>query len=80
MWQILFHQPEEKRALLVSDAWRAGYGLNSTETRILLRVPYNTAHIQLVKVGTLTPTQEVVRLYKSNEISFCRLRVLPFLQ
>ncbi|NP_001385029.1 zona pellucida protein precursor [Gallus gallus] len=54
VWQILFHQPEEKRALLVSDAWRAGYGLNSTETRILLRVPYNTAHIQLVKAQGIT--------------------------
>ncbi|XP_065587158.1 zona pellucida sperm-binding protein 2-like [Cyrtonyx montezumae] len=50
MWQIVFHRPEEKRALLVSDAWRAGFGFSTTETRILLRVPYNAAQVQLVKV------------------------------
>lgn len=80
IWQIVFHQPEEKRALLVSDAWSAGYGLNITDTRILLRVPYNAAQTQLVKVGTLSLTQQVVRLYRSNQISSCRLRELLFLQ
>ncbi|XP_015714968.1 uncharacterized protein LOC107312240 [Coturnix japonica] len=54
IWQIVFHQPEEKRALLVSDAWKAGYGLNTTENRILLRVPYNTAQTQLVKAQGIT--------------------------
>uniref|UniRef100_A0A8B9ULC2 ZP domain-containing protein n=1 Tax=Anas zonorhyncha TaxID=75864 RepID=A0A8B9ULC2_9AVES len=54
IWQIVFHQPEEKRALLVSDAWSAGYGLNTTDTRILLRVPYNTAQTQLVKAQGIT--------------------------
>ncbi|OXB84392.1 UNVERIFIED_CONTAM: hypothetical protein H355_010819, partial [Colinus virginianus] len=49
MWQIVFHRPEEKRALLVSDAWRAGFGFSTTENRILLRVPYNAAQVQLVK-------------------------------
>lgn len=80
IWQIVFHQPEEKRALLVSDAWSAGYGLNTTNTRILLRVPYNAAQTQLVKVGTLSLTQQVVRLYRSKQISSCRLRELLFLQ
>ncbi|NXL92474.1 ZP2 protein, partial [Alectura lathami] len=54
VWQIVFHQPEEKRALLMSDAWRAGYGLNTTDTRILLRVPYTAAQIQLVKAQGIT--------------------------
>ncbi|OXB59614.1 hypothetical protein ASZ78_015931, partial [Callipepla squamata] len=52
VWQIVFHRPEEKRALLVSDAWRAGFGFSTTENRILLRVPYNAAQVQLVKNHT----------------------------
>ncbi|NXD09885.1 ZP2 protein, partial [Nothocercus nigrocapillus] len=49
IWQIVFHQPEKKKALLVSDAWHAGYGLNTTDARILLRIPHSAAQIQLVK-------------------------------
>nr|XP_009678849.1 PREDICTED: uncharacterized protein LOC104147731 [Struthio camelus australis] len=54
VWQIVFHQPEEKKALLVTDAWHAGYGLNTTDTRILLRIPYSAAQIQLVKAQGIT--------------------------
>ncbi|XP_028942085.1 uncharacterized protein LOC104528843 [Antrostomus carolinensis] len=54
IWQIVFHQPEEKKALLVSDAWSAGYGLNTTDTRVLLRIPYTAAQIQLVKAQGIT--------------------------
>ncbi|NWI56188.1 ZP2 protein, partial [Calyptomena viridis] len=54
MWQIIFHQPEEKKALLVSDAWRAGYGLNATGTRVLLRIPRTAAQVQLVKDQGIT--------------------------
>ncbi|XP_074905948.1 uncharacterized protein LOC142041191 [Buteo buteo] len=54
IWQIVFHQPEEKRALLVSDAWSAGYGLNTTDTRVLLRIPYTAEQIQLVEDQGIT--------------------------
>ncbi|NWJ08666.1 ZP2 protein, partial [Crypturellus undulatus] len=54
IWQIVFHQPEKKKALLVSDAWRAGYGLNTTESRILLRIPHSAAQVQLVKAQGIT--------------------------
>ncbi|XP_010018289.1 PREDICTED: uncharacterized protein LOC104409952 [Nestor notabilis] len=54
IWQIVFHQPEEKTALLVSDAWSAGYGLNITDTRVVLRIPYSAAQIQLVKDHGIT--------------------------
>ncbi|NXE78687.1 ZP2 protein, partial [Cochlearius cochlearius] len=54
IWQIVFHQPEEKKALLVSDAWTAGYGLNTTDTRVLLRIPYAAVQIQLVKAQGIT--------------------------
>ncbi|KAJ7412706.1 hypothetical protein BTVI_45693 [Pitangus sulphuratus] len=49
IWQIVFHQPEEKKALLVSDAWSAGYGLNTTDTRVVLRIPHTAAQAQLVE-------------------------------
>ncbi|NWU26206.1 ZP2 protein, partial [Dyaphorophyia castanea] len=54
IWQIVFHQPEEKRALLVSNAWSAGYGLNATDSRVLLRVPYAAAQVQLVEDQGIT--------------------------
>ncbi|NWT50038.1 ZP2 protein, partial [Erythrocercus mccallii] len=54
IWQIVFHQPEEKRALLVSNAWSAGYGLDTTDSRVLLRVPYTTAQVQLVEDQGIT--------------------------
>ncbi|XP_009489159.2 zona pellucida sperm-binding protein 2 [Pelecanus crispus] len=54
IWQIVFHQPEEKKAVLVSDAWSAGYGLNTTDTRVLLRVPYTAVQIQLVEAQGIT--------------------------
>ncbi|NWH65169.1 ZP2 protein, partial [Geococcyx californianus] len=54
IWKIVFHQPEEKKALLVSDAWSAGYGFNTTDTRVLLRVPYTAMQIQLVEAQGTT--------------------------
>ncbi|NXG59192.1 ZP2 protein, partial [Hemiprocne comata] len=54
IWQIVFHQPEEKKAQLVSDAWSAGYGLSTTDTRVLLRVPYTAEQIQLVQDQGIT--------------------------
>ncbi|XP_009579963.1 PREDICTED: zona pellucida sperm-binding protein 2-like, partial [Fulmarus glacialis] len=54
IWQIVFHQPEEKKALLVSDAWSAGYGLNTTDTRVLLRIPYTAVQVQLVEAQGIT--------------------------
>lgn len=65
----MFHQPEEKKALLVSNAWSAGYGLNTTDTRVLLRIPYTAEQIQLVEVGMLVPAQQAARLCRSNQIS-----------
>ncbi|KFQ55332.1 Zona pellucida sperm-binding protein 2, partial [Pelecanus crispus] len=59
IWQIVFHQPEEKKAVLVSDAWSAGYGLNTTDTRVLLRVPYTAVQIQLVEVDLFLQAQGI---------------------
>ncbi|KAM6407395.1 zona pellucida sperm-binding protein 2-like [Pluvialis apricaria] len=54
IWQIVFHQPEEKKAFLVSDAWSAGYGLNTTDTRVLLRIPYTAEQIQMIEDQGIT--------------------------
>ncbi|KFQ25560.1 Zona pellucida sperm-binding protein 2, partial [Merops nubicus] len=54
IWQIVFHQPEEKKALVVRDAWSAGYGFNITDTRVLLRIPYTAAQIQLAQDQGIT--------------------------
>ncbi|KAJ7420622.1 hypothetical protein WISP_47529 [Willisornis vidua] len=54
IWQIVFHQPEEKKALLVSDALSAGYGLNTTDTRVVLRIPHTAAQVQLVEDQGIT--------------------------
>ncbi|NWX07718.1 ZP2 protein, partial [Caloenas nicobarica] len=59
IWQIVFHQPEEKKALLVSDAWSAGYGLNTTDTRVLLRIPHTAASIQLFEVDPFLQAQGI---------------------
>ncbi|NXT63123.1 ZP2 protein, partial [Chaetops frenatus] len=88
IWQIIFHQPEEKRALLVSNAWSAGYGLKATDSRVLLRVPYTAAQVQLVKVGVLLLAQQAARLCRSNQksslqdqgITFSVLRSSAFYQ
>ncbi|NWX34425.1 ZP2 protein, partial [Notiomystis cincta] len=68
IWQIVFHQPEDKRALLVSNAWSAGYGLNSTGSRVVLRVPYTAAHVQLAEVGVLILALQAARLCRSNQM------------
>ncbi|KAM4903276.1 uncharacterized protein FYW23_001133 [Sylvia borin] len=68
IWQIVFHQPEEKRALLVSNAWGAGYGLNTTDSRVLLRVPYTAAQVQLIEVGVLLLAQQAAWLCRSNQV------------
>lgn len=74
LWQIVFHLPAGKKALLVSDAQDAGYGLNTTDTRILLRVPSNAAEAQLVKVGTAVEVPHSVVQYGSNKINPCRFK------
>ncbi|NWT90953.1 ZP2 protein, partial [Lanius ludovicianus] len=54
IWQIVFHEPKEKKALLMRNAWSAGYGLNTADSRVLLRVPYTAAQVQLVKDQGIT--------------------------
>ncbi|XP_058028879.1 uncharacterized protein LOC131193094 [Ahaetulla prasina] len=51
IWQIVFHMGSEKRSMLVEEAQAAGYGINMTETRIVLRAPYSTSEAQKVEIS-----------------------------
>lgn len=53
----------------MSNAWSAGYGLNATDSRVLLRVPYTAAQVQLLEVGVFLLAREAARLCKSNQMS-----------
>ncbi|XP_038605778.1 uncharacterized protein LOC119931127 [Tachyglossus aculeatus] len=54
IWQIVFHTLTGRRVMLVSDAHRAGYGINTTDTRILLRAAFNTTEAQQVEIQGIT--------------------------
>ncbi|XP_053316428.1 uncharacterized protein LOC128484134 [Spea bombifrons] len=51
IWQVVFHLTSTRKAMLVKDAQSLGYGINTTESRILLRAPYNTTEAQVQRVA-----------------------------
>ncbi|KAG8129756.1 hypothetical protein E2320_016416 [Naja naja] len=51
IWQIVFHVGSGKRLMTVEEAQAASYGINMTETRIVLRAPYNTSQAQKVEIS-----------------------------
>ncbi|KAM8953239.1 LOW QUALITY PROTEIN: zona pellucida sperm-binding protein 2-like [Pelodytes ibericus] len=51
VWQVVFHLTSTRKAMLVTDAQNYGYGINTTESRILLRAPYNASEAQLQRVN-----------------------------
>ncbi|XP_072500544.1 uncharacterized protein [Notamacropus eugenii] len=54
IWQIVFHTLTGRRVMLVSDAHSAGYGINMTDTRILLRAGFNAQEAQQVEIQGVT--------------------------
>ncbi|XP_015678919.1 uncharacterized protein LOC107294188 [Protobothrops mucrosquamatus] len=50
-WQIIFHIDSEERSMLVEEAQAVGYGINMTDTRIVLRAPYNASQAQKVEIS-----------------------------
>ncbi|MGH0127756.1 UNVERIFIED_CONTAM: hypothetical protein FKN15_035455 [Acipenser sinensis] len=42
IWQVVFHSPVKKN-MTVHEAFQLGYGLVTTESRLLLRAPFQTA-------------------------------------
>ncbi|XP_034953223.1 uncharacterized protein LOC118075386 isoform X1 [Zootoca vivipara] len=51
IWQIVFHMDARRKAMRVEEAHAAGYGVNTTDTRIVLRAPYNATEAQKVEVN-----------------------------
>uniref|UniRef100_A0A8C5M2L0 ZP domain-containing protein n=1 Tax=Leptobrachium leishanense TaxID=445787 RepID=A0A8C5M2L0_9ANUR len=51
IWQVVFHLASTRKAMLVKDAQDIGYGINTTESRIILRSPYNANEAQLQRVS-----------------------------
>uniref|UniRef100_A0A4W5MP96 Zona pellucida protein AX 1 n=1 Tax=Hucho hucho TaxID=62062 RepID=A0A4W5MP96_9TELE len=47
---MTFHTPDPK-VMLLTDAQRAGYGVMMTQTRLVIRSPYNTAETYSVEVA-----------------------------
>ncbi|XP_070597242.1 uncharacterized protein [Erythrolamprus reginae] len=51
IWQIVFHMGSEMTSMPVEEARAAGYGINMTETRMVLRTPYSTPQAQKVEIS-----------------------------
>ncbi|KAH0628928.1 hypothetical protein JD844_010579 [Phrynosoma platyrhinos] len=51
VWQIVFHVDNGKKAMLVEEAHAVGYGINTTDTRIVLRASYNASEAQKLEVS-----------------------------
>ncbi|XP_020351505.1 uncharacterized protein LOC109900224 isoform X1 [Oncorhynchus kisutch] len=50
IWKMTFHTPDPK-VMLLTDAQRAGYGAMVTQTRLVIRSPYNMAETYSVEVA-----------------------------
>ncbi|XP_053567209.1 uncharacterized protein LOC128657011 [Bombina bombina] len=67
IWQVVFHLTSSRKAMLVKNANDMGYGINTTEARILLRAPYNATEIQYQNVqGTEFSTVRATIFYKQQ--------------
>ncbi|XP_066468832.1 zona pellucida sperm-binding protein 2-like [Tiliqua scincoides] len=51
IWQIVFHMGTGKKAMLVEEAHSDGYGVNTTDTRIVLRASYNATEAQRLEIN-----------------------------
>ncbi|XP_054859819.1 zona pellucida sperm-binding protein 2-like [Eublepharis macularius] len=50
LWQIVFHMDTQRKSMLVEQAHAVGYGVNTTDTRIVLRASYNATEAQKMEV------------------------------
>ncbi|XP_041107566.1 uncharacterized protein LOC121316586 [Polyodon spathula] len=55
IWQVVFHSPVKKN-MTVTEAFQLGYGLNTTESRLLLRAPFETAESETSVVAGIPTT------------------------
>ncbi|XP_015272760.1 PREDICTED: uncharacterized protein LOC107115541, partial [Gekko japonicus] len=50
IWQIVFHMDTQKKEMQVEQAHAVGYGVNTTDSRIVLRASYNSTEAQKMEV------------------------------
>ncbi|KAM3931003.1 uncharacterized protein RB166_004494 [Leptodactylus fuscus] len=68
VWQVVFHMSTtQKTTMLIDAAQNIGYGINTTESRILLRSPYNATQSVLQRTGGVTfSTVRATLFYKQR--------------
>ncbi|XP_066451335.1 uncharacterized protein [Eleutherodactylus coqui] len=72
VWQIVFHlSTTQKTTMLIDAAQSLGYGINTTESRILLRTPYNATQAIAQRIGGVTfSTVRATLFYKQRWFIF----------
>ncbi|XP_069830187.1 uncharacterized protein [Dendropsophus ebraccatus] len=68
VWQVVFHlSTTQKTTMLIDAAQNIGYGVNTTDSRILLRSPYNASQAVPQKIGGVTfSTLRTTLFYKQR--------------
>ncbi|XP_056419065.1 zona pellucida sperm-binding protein 2-like isoform X2 [Hyla sarda] len=68
VWQVVFHlSTTQKTTMLIDAAQDIGYGINTTESRILLRAPYNASQAVLQRTGGVSfSTLRATLFYKQH--------------
>ncbi|XP_075719706.1 uncharacterized protein LOC142760404 [Rhinoderma darwinii] len=68
VWQVVFHlSATQKNTMLIDVAQNTGYGINTTESRILLRAPYNASQAVPQRIGGVTfSTLRATLFYKQR--------------
>ncbi|XP_063771415.1 uncharacterized protein LOC134909001 [Pseudophryne corroboree] len=72
IWQVVFHlTANQKTTMMIDGAQNIGYGINTTESRTLLRSPYNSSESVFQKVGGVTfSTIRATLFYKQRWFIF----------
>ncbi|XP_075056599.1 uncharacterized protein LOC142142629 [Mixophyes fleayi] len=72
IWQVVFHRSQtQKTTMMVDAALNIGYGINTTESRTLVRAPYNTSEAVQQRVdGVEFSTVRATLFYKQRWFIF----------
>ncbi|KAG8430290.1 hypothetical protein GDO86_018044, partial [Hymenochirus boettgeri] len=68
-WQVEFKMLDNSVLMVTAaDAFRMGYGLNATATRVVFRAPYNTSESRIMKVGGYKLEVILAKMYYSQPL------------
>ncbi|XP_044146833.1 uncharacterized protein LOC122935133 [Bufo gargarizans] len=72
VWQVVFHLSTTQKTTMMTDAAQnIGYGIKTTESRIMLRAPYDAAQALPQKIGNVTfSTVRATLFYKQRWFIF----------